>query len=414
MQESNSKQEVQELGPELGLCSSFSHSEVGEILGQSIERVLKGVPNCTMRPTDFSRTLNVSRVMVSRILTAIGKENSDELLTSIPGPETLRSVMRASEIAGVPHEHVRSALDAVDQFDHLIRNQYGTRAALNAALSVEHAHTRDKFEQSSRYQVFKGMSQILGVQSKVWMTCMLMTPSKADKNGIDISTIHGTSGLRRLRPDMPIMLAYGIPPKYRANRQSPEQLGLDLTEFFSHTPAPLTVVEENGQIINTFAPEIEGKDALYDMLASVHIPGGSNRFAAPGRTMRGTSVIPDVPVVTLISDVILHGDIFEGNDPSLFVYKTMGKGGADIEDSARDIDRVETNDEIVELGIGLANLGLADIPRYPEMVNHLCKQNGYDPSEFRTYRLQVQYPVYGFQYVIAFEVPQVEEQSEEQ
>lgn len=384
-----------------------SPDEVGKELQRTMGAVLAGIHACSMRPTDISRRLDVSRVMVSRLLGSIKKPNPIETLTRIPGPETLRSIARAAQATGVSGADVKEALRAIDAFDYLIREQFGTRAALNAALSGANADTREKFEQSSRYQVFKGMSQILGVQSNIWLTCMMLTPAKIDPHGIDVSTIHGTLGLRRLRPDTPINFIYGIPPKYKDRRQSPERKDTDITSFLSHTPAPLKVVEENGQIINTFNPEIGGKDDLYDMLAEVYIPSGSNRYASPGRTMRGTSVIPDVPVVSLVSDVIIHGDIFEGIEPQLFVYNTMGKGGADIEDPQRVVDRVETNDSLVDLGRGLGEIEISDMPKYNDMVKYLCEKNGYPRESFRTYRLQVQYPVYGFQYVIAFKVPEL-------
>jgi len=339
------------------------------------------------------------------MLNAVGKENPKEILTSIPGPETLRSFIRAANESGVDGPLVQAAFDSIDDFDDLIRNQFGTRAALNAALSVDHAETRDRFEQSSRYQIFKGMSQVLGVQSQTWLTCMMLTPSDANDHSIDITVIHGTSGLRRLRPDTPVHFIYGMPPKFESG-QTPERMKMDLGPFLTHTPAPLSVREENGQIINTFAPKLGGKDALYDMLAAVHIPGGSDRFAAPGRTRRGTSVFPDVPVVTLVSDVILHGDIFSGIEPELFVYKTMGKGEARIDEPTRDTDRVETNEQIMDLGVGISNIEISGIPKYKEMVNYLCQQNGYAPEAFRVHRLQVQYPVYGFQYLIGYKVPE--------
>lgn len=377
---------------------------VGNRLRVSIRRVLSEVSECSLRPSELARRLDVSRVMVSRLLSAIGKDDPLDMLTGIPGPESLRSIVRAAERCAGGDQHIQSAFDAINDFDQLIRDQFGTRAALNAALSVGHAQTRERFEQSSRYQVFKGMSQVLGVQSKVWLTCMMLTPSKDNDHGIDITTIHGTCGLRRLRPDMPIHFTYGIPPKYKDMRQSPERMRAGLTPFLSNMPAPLSVVEENGQIINTFAPELGGKDALYDMLAEVHVPNGSDRRASTGRSWRGTSVIPDVPVLTLVSDVIIHGDIFEGIDPQLFVYNTVSRGGADIEDPKRDVDRVMTDDQITDLGSGLANLAIAEIPRYTDMVAYLSAQHELAPEGFRTYRLQVQYPIYGFQYVMGFKV----------
>lgn len=383
--------------------------QIGRELQATLGDVLRAIPDCSARPTDIARALGVSRVMVSRLQGSIKKSNPVETLTRIPGPETLRSIARAAQKSGVPSAQVSPALKAVDRFDKLIRQQYGTRAALNAALSDANADTREKFEQASRYQVFKGMSQILGVQSNIWLTCMMLTPGKSGEHAVDVSTIHGTSGLRRLRPDMPIHFIYGIPPKYKDRRQSPKREHIDISAFLTHTAAPLEVVEANGQIINTFAPELGGKDDLYDMLAEVYIPGGSGRYAAPGRTKRGTTVIPDVPVVTLVSDVIIYGDIFEGITPELYVYNTMPKGGADIEDPQRDVDRVETNDAIEDLGSGLANLEIGDIPKYTDMVRYLCEKNGYAPEKFRTHRLQVQYPVYGFQYSIAYPVPSLEQ-----
>jgi hypothetical protein len=142
------------------------------------------------------------------------------------------------------------------------------------------------------------------------------------------------------------------------------------------------------------------------MLTEVYSKGGSNRFATEGRTRRGTSVIPDVPVMTLVSDILLHSDIFEDIVPDVFVYNTVSRGGADVEDPTRDSDRIQTHDEVTLLEPGLENLAIDEVPRYAEMVKYLCESNGYQPEEFRVHRLRVQYPIFGFQYVIAYKVPE--------
>lgn len=378
--------------------------EVGESLRVKVGNVMSGIPGCSMRPMDISRQLGVSRVMVGRVLSALAKEDSVEILMGIPGPETLRLILNSSIEAGVSANDVQAALEAVETFDRLIRDQFGTRGAMNAALSSDNSDERERFDQASRYQAFKGMSKILGVESKVWLTCMMMTPNNGSKDGIDVTTVHGTTGLRRLRSDIPVRFVYGRPPKYTAGRQEPVRMELDMDPFFSNTPAPLTAAEENGQIINTFAPEVIGKDAVYDMFAGVHIPSGSNRSAGEGRSYRGTIVMPDVPAVTLVSDVLLHGDIFEGIEPELFVHNTMGKGGADIEDKKRVSDRIMTNDAIRDLGRGLSKIEILEIPKYQQMIEYLCERSGGRPDEYRVHRLQIRYPVYGFQYAIAYRV----------
>ncbi|HCT45095.1 MAG TPA: hypothetical protein DF699_07775, partial [Phycisphaerales bacterium] len=187
--------------------------QIGQELATNLNLVLTEIEGCSMRPTDIARVLDTSRVMVSRLLSAIRKDDPIERLTRIPGPETLRSIVRAAGQHGVEAEHINAAEKAIEAFDELIREQFGTRSALNAALSNTNPNARSKFEQSSRYQVFKGMSQIVGAQSNLWLTTMMLTPSNDQPDGIDISTIHGTSGLRRLRPDTPIRFVYGVPPE---------------------------------------------------------------------------------------------------------------------------------------------------------------------------------------------------------
>ncbi|MDF1869341.1 MAG: hypothetical protein P1U30_03035 [Phycisphaerales bacterium] len=389
-----------------GVVAQQSHEpqEVADRLCSSIGIVLKAIPDCSMRPTDIARLLGVSRVMVGRVLSNIAKDEFTETLIGIPGPETLRLILNAAGEAGVDEGAVETALEAVDSFDELIRERYGTRGAMSAALSTGHTDERERFDQSSRYQAFKGMSSILGVESKVWLTSMMMTPSADSESGIDVTTIHGTTGLRQLRPNIPVHFVYGKPPEYLTGRQMPVRIELDPEQFFSNTPAPLAVREENGQIINTFAPEVIGKDAVYDMFAGVHVPNGSGRYAKEGRSYRGTIVTPDVPVITLVSDVILHGDIFEGIEPELFVHNTVAKGGADIEDPKRAVDRIQASEEIVDLGYGLKHMDIPEIPKYAQMIDYMCQRTDTQPSDFRVHRLQIQYPVYGFQYAIAFKV----------
>ena len=364
-----------------------------EVIAEEMRRALKavfdGLSVGGSSPTEVSRALDLSRVMVSRTMGALKKPEPSEMLTSIPGPETIRSIVRASRQGGVDEAQVVVALRAIDEFDALIRGRYGTRSAFNAALSGKNEQAREKFEQSSRYEVYKGMSQIVGAQSKLWLTTMMLVPNRENPSGIDIFTIHGTSGLRRLRPESPVRFVYGVPPEHVTLRQSPQRAEGALGSFFRYRPAPLSVHQENGQIINTFEPDIAGKSALYDMFAEVSIPNGSNRYASNGRTMRGTTVIPDIPVITLVSDVILCDDVFAGIKPELFIYNTMPRGGADIEDPKRDVDRIRTDDRIVDLGIGGANLGITEFPKYTRMIEYLCKKTGRPISSIRTHRVQV-------------------------
>ena len=341
--------------------------------------------------------------MVSRTVSAIKKENPNEILTNIPGPESLRSMMHAAKISGVSIDVVGAAVVEIDAFALMIREQYGTRSALNAALSVHHEDTRQRFEQSSRYQVYKGMNQILGVECKLWLGCCMLSPNAERIGSVTMTSVFGPVGLRRLRPDMPILLEYGRPLAYKTGGTDPVRPeSIELKEFFLNPPAIMEVFEKNGQELTTFAPQIQGKDDFYDMLLCSQVAVDDYERVEKGKT-RGRSVVPDVPVEMLTCDIIIHKDVLKGVKPRLNVYRTLGKGVAHIDDVSRHNDRIATAEEVVRIGPGVHDLSTQDMPRYAEMMESLCQHNGHSSSDFITYRLEVQYPIYGFQFLISFD-----------
>lgn len=392
----------------MGNLVDFESSEaIGEALLSTIGCVLHSVPEYQMGPTAMARRMGVSRVMLSRTLNALKKESISELLIGMPGPESLRSIMWAAAKVGIEAEYINDAIKAIADYESIIKDHFGTRAAFNAALTAADERSRDQFEHSSRYQVFKGMGQIMGVQSKVWISSMIFSPSAFGDDYIDIATIHGTSGLRRLRSDTPIHLNYGIPPRHKFEHLSMDTLDFDLSQFYTNQPAPLDKIEHSGEMINHFTPQgAGGKEAVFDMIASLFAPKALKKLPPPGRTRRGSSVIPDVPVTKLVIDHFVHKDVFTPNDPDLFVYFTKGAGKANIDDSKWDQNRVRTDDSVLAIGSDHASLSIEEIPHYFEMVDHVCQQHQYDLSAYRVYRLEVSYPVFGFQYMVGHPIAQ--------
>jgi len=375
-----------------------------------------------MSPTSLSRKLNVSRVMVSRVVNAIQKDDPVEALVKVPGPESLRSMMRAAGRAGVDPAMVNTALDAVESFARLIHDHYGTRSALNAAIGVKSTESRQKIEQKGRYQVFKGISQLFGVECKLWLSGVVLSPALASDGAwggqdVNLNGFGGAVGLRRLRSDMPIKLDCSWRHKHMYQGELPSTGGpIDLRPFYTHPPAPLSEFAADSQSLLTFAPPINGKEDRYDLLFAntikvmgyatpdqpSELPGARNQIQPDGRTARGRSVIPDFPTQELIIDMIIHKDLFQGVEPELGLYRTMGKGPSKLNDPDRASDVIENGERVESLGYGDKNLVLQDLRCYPEMINHLCERSGYAIEDFRTYRFRVQYPVYGFQYLVSF------------
>ena len=385
---------------------------VGEALRDSLSAVFEAIPNCSARPTDIARTLDASRVMISRTISAIRKESPTELLVSIPGPESLRTIMYAAKVAGTDPGVVQEALDTVADFQSLLKGTYGTRAAFNAAIGVNQDQAKAKFEQDSRYLVYKGMSQMLGVQCEAWVSTAIISPNKADPTMLDRSSIFGASGLRRLRPDTPTRLAIGLGPrKITAKFPNRDMSGvrknrklIDLNQFCTNPQAPVATIDEGERVIDVFSPPMGDKESVYDLLSGAYVPNAVPRDAGPKLTRRGNIVTTDVPASALILDLVIHCDLFHGAIPEGYVYNTGLTGTVRFDSKNWQLNRVAHNANIQSLDSGLENIDIDEVDRYPDMVRHVCRETDFDPSEFRLYRWRVEYPVFGFQHVFAFPV----------
>jgi hypothetical protein len=77
-----------------------------------------------------------------------------------------------------------------------------------------------------------------------------------------------------------------------------------------------------------------------------------------------------------------------------------------FDDPEREYDKLVTHETIRELPGGLAGARLAHVPRYVEMLEYVYEQVGWDRKRIRGYRLDIQFPVYGAQYMMGFRIPE--------
>lgn len=382
---------------------------IGSELGRSLRDLLGSIPTLeegeVSKPTALARRLGINRVIVSRLLSAIAREEPYEVLLQAPGPESLRTVTAAAAGLGAPKVHVEGANAAIERFSALIRDQFGTRGALNAAISPRSAALAQRFEHASRYQVYKGMRQILGVDAETWLTSMIFVPSPEDEDAIAVTTIHGALGMRRLRPDVNVYFTFGPPFASREETAGPMKCPVGLEAYCTHRPAELESHVAGGQLVHRLMHDRLGRRAAVDMLAVSHDPRGSRRYASPERPRGGVVVYTDIPAKMLVCDAILHDSVFPGATPELKVYKPGSRGPANPNDPNRDIDRLDFPERIESLGKEADRFVVAEVPRYDEMIARVCEQIGMSPSGFRVHRLRMAYPVSGFQFVMAFDAP---------
>lgn len=367
--------------------------------------LLDAVPGAPHRPTALANRLRISRVTVNNMLTALGRETAFEVLEAIPGPESLRAAATAAAAMGVSTHLVSEANLAIDSFSGLIRDHFGTRAALNAAIGGRSNAIKARVDQSGRVQVFNGMRQILGVEAETWLTSMFFVPAADDPSVVAVTTIHGAIAMRRLRSDTQVYFTFGVPYRGGGEQGDLSQSAVTLADFYTHEAAALETKTVNGLLRHRLIEDRLGKHAVLDMLAVSHNPKGSRRHATADAPLRGVSVYVDVPVRTLVCDVVVHQAVFPGKSPSLMVYNPGAKGPANPNDPSRDPDRLSVSETPYEVPIGKDRYDVDEVPNYAHMIARVCGQLGQRDEDFRVYRLMLAYPVHGFQYVLAFQAP---------
>jgi hypothetical protein len=386
---------------------------VGSELARAVRAVIDAVPGGPNGPADLARTLGIDKVLASRLLKAARNRDPMAALYHMPGPDPLRRVLRGASSRGVPKELLAGAKQAVDQFETLIRREAGDRSALAAMISAWLPEARAEFELRRKQTAFRAMSELKGSAMETSLATVVLHPSE-DQTHLDVIWIFGLFGLRRLRAGCTVRFASRRLTRDDAGRL-PRTLdgvpvdgfdGLRLEEFCSSPPAKLRV-ERTGEVVHyTLGDDAFGPRSATD-LVFVEVNRAELGRYIPASEGRRRYVFAEVstPVRLLVFDALLHEDVFPGVDPGLYIYDTAFEGVADVNDRARDGDRLDLRESIQPLGQGIARFRTTEVPRYAELLRHVCSKLGWDGERFRGYRCRIDYPIYGTQVAMAFEAP---------
>jgi hypothetical protein len=330
----------------------------------------------------------------------------------MPGPAPLRQLLQAAADKNVAPEILREGEEAVGQFDALIHQEAGDRTSLDAIISTCLPGTREKFELFNKQAVYRGMAQLKGATADVTLITALLHPA-ADGERLDGVAIIGALGLRRIRPNAVVHFStHRLGPS--ATAQSPltlerkpvEDLRGLLLEPFCSSPLPSLQARHHSTTVHyTLAGDAIGRQSAVNLCFAELTPRCMRRFRDATKRLYGPSCEITTPTKTLVFDVLLHEDVYPGCEPTMLLYDTAVNGVAEMNDPARDIDRLDVAETIQALGKGTSKWRASEVPHYVEIVRHVLNKIGWDGERFHGYRCRVQYPIYGSQLYLAFAAP---------
>jgi hypothetical protein len=386
-------------------------ADIGEGLSESISSVTVAIPNGPQGPTELGRLLGIDKVLATRVLKATNNRDPVAALHLMPGPEPLRRYIRAAGKRGVEPAISNRALEAVDAFESLIRDDIGDRSALDAIISAWLPEARAEFELRRKQAAFRATSQLRGASANLLAASVILYPS-GDGEHLDVVWLFVMLGLQRLRPGSPVKFASrrlsneGEPrlPQTLDGVPVEDMVGLRLDEFCSTPPAKMEVCRVGDVVHYTLGDRGFGPRSATDLVFAEVNRDEMARYIPDGeRRKRHVFAEVSIPSKVLLFDALLHRDVFPGQDPSLHIYDTVLEGVADVNDPARDIDRMDMCETIQHLGWGIDKFRSRDASSYARLLHTVCERLRWDGSRFRGYRCRIDYPLYGSQVAMTWD-----------
>jgi hypothetical protein len=391
------------------------HSEIESIgagLTESLKRVVAGLPGSPLRPQELARKLKLNKDLSSRLLRALSEQDRLVAMHLMPGPEPLHRFLRAAARFDLPDAVLGAADRAVGDYEALLRDHLGSRAALDAIIGVSLPDARERFETFHKQAVHRSMSCLKGVVARTHVLSAMLFPGDAP-DAVGAVMILGLFGLRRLRPGVPVQFYSAVTGVREGTHQlyslsgDPADLANAsclLPEFSSCGPHIQQAQAGNNMVYSLHGDAI-GPHCAVDIVTGEIWRGVYHRYQTkdPPRSSGFTADI-DIPAESLIFDVRVHRDVYPNVAPELLLYDTAIRGIANPNDRSRDRDRLDLAEKIEQIGHTAARR-IADVPNYPRLIAYACERIGFSEDEFRCYRCRVKYPLYGSQTCMAFLPP---------
>ncbi len=387
-------------------------SDLGVRLATSLRAVTEAIPDRPAGPQRLAKALGLDKVFASRLLKALRNREPLTVVHQLPGPDPLRRFLVAARKSGVPSERIQPAREAVEAFEGLIRDEAGDRSALGAILSAWLPEVRAQLELRARQTAYRAAGQILGAQADFDHSTVLLYPAGGGR--LDVVWLIGVVGLQRLRPGATVKFdTQRLVPE--AGKRRPTDLhgkvlngpAVGPEAFCSGTRATIEI-QSAGESVHYLLGETgfgprSAVDVLFCEVNRAELPASVP--ADSGRRAWFAAEI-SAPVKRSCFDIFVHRDVYPGEDPELLVYDRSSGGLADVNDPGRDIDRMQADQTMVPLGQGLDRTPLSELPRHPDLLGHVHACLGWNPEEFRGYRVRTDYPLHRAQVTYAFRPPQ--------
>jgi hypothetical protein len=394
-----------------------SHAEQVVLrLRTALGAIIDGLPGSVRRPHELQKALGIDKNLAWRIVRVVEAKDAFELGRHIPGRSAMRSFLNAAADC-VDETLIEAAQKADEGFERLIELHAGDRASMLMMMAGCARRGREQVDVAHRKAAFQGMSYIWGVQASAQLKTDIVHPSAEHRGFLDIASLRGFIGLRRMRPNVPWVIARGRSSDDDGVVRSPmvrEPIdtcsGSDqvpLLRRFCSQPLPQfrRIVCEHGFVDDELVEGPIGNMGAVTCVTGEVVRNLGSYYRDEHNRWGTVNARLHTPCEVLVFDQFVHEDMFGRIQPKVGLHSDLS-GRMWIPVVARERDRLAVQVTAEYLGKGPSVAYTPHVPRYSEMLRYVFGKLGWDGERCDVYRVVMKYPVVPSTIAMTHELPE--------
>jgi hypothetical protein len=338
----------------------------------------------------------------------------------MPGVAAVEVFLQAAKGRDVPGDIVQAAAQAVADLERVVELHAGDRASFEIMAAGFAKRSRASSTLAQCRAAVRANAGIWGVHAATQMRTDLLWPNSTPGQ-LDIASLRGFVGLRRLRQDLPWVVARSRcsdndgqvrrafapvpidPPDDGVGHVPPVPL---LRDFCSQPlPQFRRVALTDGFVDDELLAGPVGNRGAVTCIAGEVSRNVASYFRDADNAFGEFIVTVRTPCDTLVFDLLVHEDLFPGDQPEVAVYSELA-GGAPFPAGNRARMPLPIAASVDLIGRGPEAAHSADVPRYAEMIRYALEKLAWDGSRLRVYRVCLEYPPMPTSVVMRFKLPE--------
>lgn len=377
-------------------------AEVCRSLQAAIAGVVQRLRPSVKRASELRRLLDLGQKLSWSMFSIATAEDPGVIASLLPGKRGMDSFLDAAALHGAPAESIAAAREAFEKFEEVVARNAGSRDVFESMIAEMPGLSATAADLKHRRTAFRALGVLWGRQARVVCGARIVAPS-ATPGRLDTVFVTGMVGLHRTRRAGPLHTTEyrgrrpvtgdsttPPPPEPLDPRETgPEAIGL-LRDFCSQ-PVPQFRLRESHKGYRRHELVSTGLGAAAEV---TYFTGVAGRADAPIPTDRAKADVfivkaIDFPIETFFGDILLHKSLCGDMVPEASLYALPQDGAMEF----REWDRLPLSEQPEDLGQGLYATRTPLIPHYPEVLAYALDRAGWNPEEFRVFRICIEFPL---------------------